>query len=295
MKLHVPAHLLLQVISLASFLTAGSSAELPGAGPISALGMYDLHEKNPIIVKLPKALKEISGVTMTADGRMFAHNDEVGRIYEIDYSLGVIIKQFSIGSMTVLGDFEDITIVGDRFFLLSSDGRLYEVREGKNAEHVKYKSYRTGLSVRNNVEGLCYDPDTNSLLLACKNYPGEGYEHTRTVYSFSLSSMTMAKDPRFVVSLKTIKREFGLADFRPSGIARHPKTGTFFLLDSRGLSILELSPKGEILAHASLPVNIHRQPEGIAIGTDGALYISDEGIKHGILVRYQPIKSTGKH
>ena len=39
---------------------------------------------------LPDRLGEISGLTLTEDQRLFAHGDEFGRVYEIDYRRGVV-------------------------------------------------------------------------------------------------------------------------------------------------------------------------------------------------------------
>ena len=46
---------------------------------------------------LPPELAEISGLALTPDGRLFAHNDETARITEIDYRRGTVIKHFSVG------------------------------------------------------------------------------------------------------------------------------------------------------------------------------------------------------
>ena len=34
---------------------------------------------------LPKELKEISGLALSSDGKLFTHGDELGQIWEIDY------------------------------------------------------------------------------------------------------------------------------------------------------------------------------------------------------------------
>lgn len=248
--------------------------------------MYDVATRKPAILELPRELSEVSGLAMTSDGRLFAHNDEVGIIYQIDYTTGVILKRFSIGEHTLRGDFEDITIVEDKFFLISSNGRLYTFSEGRDGEHVKYEVFQTGLSSINNVEGLCYDPETHSLLLGCKDFPGKGFSRSRAIYSFSLNTMKLEKKPRFMISLRELKRRFGLEDFKPSGIARNPKTGALFILSVHEPAILEVSPEGEVLGYARLPKIVHQQPEGIAFAPDLTLLIGNEGTKRGRLVKY---------
>jgi hypothetical protein len=56
------------------------------------------------------------------------------------------------------------------------------------------------------VEGLCYDPETTSLLLACKDYPGKGFEKNKAVYSFALHTITLDEKPRFLIPLKDIRK-----------------------------------------------------------------------------------------
>ena len=266
------------------------AADLPtNTIAFSALSSYDTAIKNPVIFNMPKELQEISGIAMTDDGRLFTHDDELGVIYQIDYNTGSVVKRFSLGIKPVHADFEDIAIVKDKFFLVASNGKIFKFSEGKNSESVAYEVYVTPLSSRNNIEGLCYDVDTYSLLLACKQFPGEGYDDSRAVYSFSLKKMKLEKEPRFLISLNELKNKFGMKGFKPSSITRHPQTGTFFILSAHEPSIIELSSRGEILGCVKLPESVHRQPEGITFAPDLTLFISNEGVKHGTIVRY-PVK-----
>lgn len=256
----------------------------------SALSWYDLEDKKPSTIELPRKLREISGLAMTEDGRMFAHNDESGVVYQVDYLTGKIIKSFSLGRFPVRADFEGLSIVGDRFFLATSWGNLYEFSEGNHGDYVAYKMYRTALTLAHDVEGLCYDSDTHSLLMACKEYPGKGYAKSKAVYAFSLDAMKLQKKPRFLLPLRKLTRETRHKLFNPSGIERHPKTGTFFILDAQGKSIVEVSPEGELLGQVTFGGGIHRQAEGITFAPDLTLLISDEGgTKRAELTRY-PLK-----
>jgi len=254
----------------------------------SALKWYDFDNENVDFVKIPDELKEISGITFTPDDRLFAHGDEDGDIFQLNPQTAQIIKRFSLGSMLVIsGDFEDIAYVNDRFFMVESNGKLYEFKEGNSGRFVNYKTYKTFLKSSNDVEGLCYDSETNSLLLLCKGSPGEGFRRQKAVYSFSLSSMTLDEKPRFLIDLKSIKKNTIENEFSPSGIAKHPASGTFFLIAAVGNSIIELNKDGEIINQKDLPEKIHKQAEGIAFMKDGTLYISNEGKdKTARLVRY---------
>jgi len=245
---------------------------------ISALDWYDISNEEPKVIELSGDLTEISGITFTNDNRLFAICDEDADVFEIDYNSGSIIKRFSLGSMLVVkGDFEDITFANDKFYIIESKGKLYEFNEGANGSFIDYKTYKTSLTSKYNVEGLCYDPETSSLLLACKEFGGEGLGKDKAVYSFSLSNMTFDEKPRFVILQKEIKNNTSEGKFNPSGIARHPETGTFFIIAARGNTIVEISKDGTILNQKDLPEKVHKQAEGIAFKTDGTLFISNEG------------------
>ena len=85
---------------------------------------------------------------MTPDGRLFAHGDEKATIHEIDPATGEVGKRFFLGNHTARDDFEGIAIVGERFFLISSLGILYEFREGDDREEVAYTRFDTGVGGR---------------------------------------------------------------------------------------------------------------------------------------------------
>ncbi len=245
------------------------------------LSKYDLDSKDPVILRLPKELKEISGITMTPDGRLFAEQDEQGIVYQIDIKTGDILKRFFLGDPPIRKDFEDIVYINNKFYLLNSTGNIYECEEGENGQTVDYKIYETGLSAANDVEGMCFDLETNSLLLACKGISGVDDEKDKAVYSFSLDSMKLSPEPRFMIKKSDIKNYFN-----PSGIQRNPKTGTFFIIAANGNEIVEISKDGEFIGKHELLKGIHFQPEGITFSPDNSLLISNEGKNIGSIVMY---------
>ncbi|PLX31312.1 MAG: hypothetical protein C0600_06030 [Ignavibacteria bacterium] len=62
--------------------------------------------------ELPKRLKEISGLAVDDRGRLFAHDDESGIVYQLDPMTGKIVKSFRLGRTLVTEDFEGIAIAG---------------------------------------------------------------------------------------------------------------------------------------------------------------------------------------
>ncbi len=247
-------------------------------GGKSVLDSYDIESTSPKVIELQSDLMEISGITFTKDDRLFANGDEDADVFEVDYTSGKIIKKFYLGDLLVVkGDFEDIACVNEKFYMVESKGKLYEFSEGENGKSVEYKTYKTELNSKYDVEGLCFDSETVSLLLACKEFGGEDIGKDKAVYSFSIVNKTLNEKPRFVIPQKEIKNNTSEGKFNPSGIARNPISGTFFIIAARGNTILEVSKNGDILTQKDLPEAIHKQAEGIAFKSDGTLFISNEG------------------
>ncbi|HEX9658080.1 MAG TPA: SdiA-regulated domain-containing protein [Bacteroidota bacterium] len=251
------------------------------------LDKYDLSNKAAVVVNLPRKVNEASGLAVSSDGRLFTHDDERGVVYQIDHQSGEALKKFFVGTLTAHADFEGIAIAGDRFFMVTSGGNLFAFNEGADDERVKYDIYRTPLTASNDVEGLEYDPESNALLLPCKKYPGKGSEGYKAVYAVPLETMKMEKQPRLLIPLSAVSEKSRKGNFNPSGIALHPRSGTFFIISADGETIVELTKDGVVLGQRELSKKINPQPEGIAFAPDFSLLICNEGQgKTGYLVTY---------
>lgn len=254
------------------------------------LSKYKISGAKPRQVELSKKLKEISGLALTSDERLFAHGDEIGTIYQIDFKTGDIIKEFQLGDKKVEEDFEGISLANGKFYLVVSDGNLYEFEEDKDGGKVDYKIFETRLKQKYDVEGLCFDPETNSLLLACKEFAGKDLEKSRAVYSFDLEKKELSEEPRFVISLSKLEKKWNVDEFKPSAIEKTP-SGSYLILGGKGLVVLEISSKGKIIDEMILSEEYHHQPEGIAILEDGTLVISDEAGKGRATLTFYNYKS----
>ncbi len=253
---------------------------------------YSFSDEHSRIITLPKKLNEISGLAVTGDDRLFSHNDEIGTVYEIDISTGKIINEFYLGKKKLKKDFEGITAVNDSLFLVTSSGVLYKFNYPDDERNVEYIKVETFLSAKNNVEGLCYDKVTNSLLLACKEYAGKNLKEYKAIYSFDLSRYKLQKEPRFLINLDSLKNKFNINNFSPTGIEVHPKSGNVFVLSSHDKVIVELSSNGELLNAVKLKSKNHHQPEGIAFLPNLALLISDEGKDKNAKLTIIPIRNS---
>ncbi|MCH8033833.1 MAG: SdiA-regulated domain-containing protein [Bacteroidetes bacterium] len=238
---------------------------------------YNFSEEHSRTITLPKQLNEISGLAITGDNRLFAHNDEIGTVYEVDIKTGKILYQFYLGKKKLKKDFEGIAAVNDSLFLVTSSGVLYKFNYPDDERNVEYIKVKTFLSAKFNVEGLCYDKATNSLLLACKDYAGENLTEYKAIYAFDLSTYILNEEPRFLINLDSLKNKFNINNFSPTGIEVHPNSANIYILSSHEKMIVELSSDGELLNAVKLKSKNHRQPEGIAFLSDLSLLISDEG------------------
>lgn len=254
-----------------------SSLLSPGFfNPDFTFSRYDFENGNPKQLELSKELNEISGIAFSESGGLYAHNDEKGIIYKLDPSSGKIIKKFYIGNNLIKEDFEDIAIIKNKFYLITSAGKIYEFEEAANDGKAEYKAYDTGVTDAVEIEGLCYDEASNSLLFAGKTSPAKLKDY-RFVFSFSLEKKESAKEPRFQISLKELKEKFGIKVLYPSAIGFNASANTFYILNGKGKpAIIELDSKGKVLNAANLNPKANVQPEGIAFSASGSVYISNE-------------------
>lgn len=245
-----------------------------------ALTLPDSVETDAPVLRwiLPERLREISGLVLTGDGRLFVHGDEVATIHEIDYRRGVIMKEFSLGSPAVRGDFEAITMVRDTLVLLTSDGMLYWFTEGVDSGTVAYTRIDTGLGTQCEFEGMAHDSVANTLVLACKNVRTDGLDNALVLYHWSPEPGAMAPGqsrPPVVVPLTAIIGTRDWNDFQPSDLTINRLNGNYLIVAARQQGLVEITPAGEVVASRSLPPG-HAQAEGIALTSDSVFLVSDE-------------------
>lgn len=226
---------------------------------------------------LPPELSEVSGLALTPDGRLFAHNDEAARITELDYRRGTVIKQFFIGKQGLRGDFEGLAYAQDRFFLLSSDGILNEFREGSDGERVDYTAHDTHLGKECEFEGVAYDSTANSLILACKNVGGKKFKDMLVLYRYSLADSAAERITELTVPYSEAIGKNGWKQLRPTDITVDPSSGNYVLVAAQEKALVSLTPAGVVVFSRPL-TGRHPQPEGLAITRDSILIIGDESI-----------------
>lgn len=268
--------------SFGSLLLGIGAALMPactGAQTSTIPDRYDL-ERPQARYEMPGRLDEISGLALTPDGRLFTHNDEEAVIYQVDLASGSVTDGFRLGETAVKGDFEGIAVVGERFFLVSSIGILFEFREAGPGESVPYRETDTGLEDICEVEGLAHHRADSALLLACKQNPDDSQV---VIHRLPLDPSRGELAP-LRIPQDRIRDAGGSREFNPSAIVVDPRTGHLVLLAARQEQILEITAGGEVVSLYRLEKSRHPRPEGVEFAPDGALLISDEKDKESAAV-----------
>lgn len=225
-------------------------------------------------VRLPRELREVSGLAWTTDGRLLAHNDEVAILYELDPTTGAIRRQWPLGQPAPKGDFEALAVTDGGLALAASDGTVFDLALTPNGAPSIRGTIRTGVGRSCDVEGLAAHADT--LFLACKQPSGKHIviHRRRRVDGAPLGAPIR-------IPLAALGKASSL---NPSELTRDTRSGHFLMLAARQRMLFELDATGQPVDRRRLATG-HRQSEGLALGPDGTLYIADEG---GTLALYRP-------
>jgi uncharacterized protein YjiK len=241
------------------------------------LALADANPTKPVPVAewiMPPELKEISGLALTSRGTVLTHDDNVGRVYEIDPKTGILLKGFSLAG-GVRGDFEAITIAGPDVYLLRSNGKIYKFKEGADASQVPYTMYDTGLGKECEFESMAYEADSSRLLLACKKFLQKDAAKEVLIYRVPLPLGAGSAITAMQIAMKDVIGSNKWKNFHPSDINIDPFTKNYVIVASKEKGLIVVTPDGEVVRSQPLPGD-HRQPEGIAVTPDSLLLVSDE-------------------
>ena len=270
----------LTFIYLFSFQTCGwgqSKSDLP----------YQLDKPNHVY-RLPSVLEEVSGLTYYSANVLATVNDEQGVVFLYDLSSKKITEKIRFEKN---GDYEGIERVGDHLYIVRSNGKLYKFHVGIEGE---VEEIDGPFGSKNNIEGLGYNKNTNSLLLALKGDAeiDKNKIDGKAVYAYDLTSKKFSKKPILVLQDKDLERVLGAnsAKFRPSGIAVHPLSGEIYMLASVGSALVVFNPDGSPKNLSILKRSIFPQPEGITFSPQGDLYISNENQDGGTILHFTMMK-----
>ncbi|MDQ3082912.1 MAG: SdiA-regulated domain-containing protein [Gemmatimonadota bacterium] len=225
---------------------------------------------------LPRELREVSGLALTADGRLLAHNDQRGRVYVLDPLRGVVVKRFFLGEKGLRGDFEAIAVAGKSIYMLTSKGDLYQFEEGKDGAEVRSVMHDTRLGKECEFEGLAFDSANSHLVLPCKNVMMKGLKDQLVLYRWYLPESAAPRMSMLKIPQSTVIGQNAWKEFRPTDITIDPATGNYVMISAQEKGLVEITPTGEVVRSIPLPGR-HPQAEGVAIAPSGILIVADEG------------------
>ena len=256
---------------------AGAVRDAPPSLAAPFLDAFEPEGEGVAQHRLPRALGEVSGLAVDERGRLFAHDDERARVWRLDPLTGEALASFTLGAASgVAGDFEGIAVMGERFFLVTSQGTIVEFREGADGAVMPFQATATPLADACEVEGLAADAARGRLLLACKAAPGG--RRADGVRVWELPADTLGAAPRVRLSLPfDALAPLGLEVLHPSGVELLPGGRGLLLVAAEERVLVEFGADGTPLAVLELRRSRHRQPEGLALDASGALLVADEG------------------
>lgn len=267
------------IVAVVTLLAACADPTPSPAQPAS--GAQTLFARDPVRQwRLPAALAEISGLAATADGRLFAHDDERAVIYQIDAAQGRLVSSFAVGAPET-GDFEGLAITRDGvFWLVTSTGALLSFREGADGAHVDSERFDSGLRDVCEVEGLAHLPTDESLILACKRMESRDMRDGIRLYAWR---------PGETASLwrsireRDVTEAAGVAKFQPSSVEIDASTGAFVVLSARDGAVAWFDADGSLRSAWALGPE-HAQAEGVTLLANGQLVLADEAARGGALL-----------
>jgi uncharacterized protein YjiK len=235
------------------------SADIADAG-------YDFNRAE--VVSLKKKLREISGIAVLEEGKLAAVQDESGVIYVLDEKSGEVLETIDFAGK---GDYEDIAVTSDYFFMLESSGIVYRV---PRKDETAVESYALGGKKKKEFESLY--PDGDKLVLVCKTCGHD--DKSKEAYCFDLKKLEFESSTCLTIELNAVLRKMPAGTLlKPSAAAINSVDGKLYVLCSVGKSLLRCTREGIVEQIIPLDEKLFRQPEGICFKADGTLFISNEG------------------
>jgi uncharacterized protein YjiK len=233
---------------------------------------YDL--ASPVVVKLPQALDEISGVAYyPKDTAVFAIIDEDGLLFKIGLDKKQPIKKWDFDKKR---DFEDLILKDSVFYVLVSNGDVETIKFGKKDSIITNRSKFPDASKKiNEFESLYYDDSLQQMILLCKNCEDDG---SKIVTAWTYNITTQEYAPAFTIDMLPIAEKLGSRKLKlkPSAAAINPATGELYILSSIEHLLVVTDRHGAFKELYQLDPALYKQAEGIAFTPAGDMIISNE-------------------
>jgi len=243
------------------------------------------------LLRLPKVLREVSGIVALAQDRLLCVQDEVGALFTVSL-LGAASSSEPFGPK---GDYEGLALVGAVPWVLRSDGALLELARVADGWQV---ARTVRLPERySDWEGLCWDQAEARLLCMPKDRAGADKEQSdeRPVFAVDPRSGEVAAKPALVLSRKALiaaaaagghvvptrtndKGRVRVAlELACSELCLVPGKRELLLLSAVDHLLLRVDFEGRLLATRLLDPELLPQAEGMTFLPDGRLVVASEG------------------
>ena len=217
---------------------------------------------------LPSALSEASGLAPAANNTVYLHNDELGEIYRFNPRTNSIFKVASISWPPVGEDFEGIAGYGTSLFLVTSDSRLFEIRDfAPREDHqvVGARRISTGLENQCEFEGL-YNL-AGKLLMPCKESKSDRNPNLFRVFAYDIKTEKVSKflelDPDKIEGVEIV-----------AATAFEANSTHYFVVSENYLITIDRDTlNGEAIKLSS---ELHKQVEGITFLDDGTVIVVED-------------------
>lgn len=274
-------HPVLFIIAAAMTAIAVSCNRVEALSFDPAIPGYGQTPQKTLLLKKP--LREISGIQDYNEKELVGVNDEEGILFFIDKATG----KYRVQPFGKRGDYEDIALTPKGFYVMKSNGDIHHVDLSSGKE---IGVYSRAFPRFVEFESICYDPETEHLLLICKSCgPEEPFIHA---WRFDLKTNSYDPAPVFSIAWKDIRRlgKDDTIECLPSSAAIHPVTGKLFIIASLGKVMLQCTRSGQLEAVYGINPDIFQQPEGLCFAANGDMFISNEGRQSKASLLLYPFK-----
>lgn len=230
-------------------------------------------------IRLPKFLREASGLAMLGESQVVLHHDNSALVWILDVQTSQL-SSTPLQNQALRGDFEGIAQVAGNLFMSTSHADILEFAPPYTSPPTQHSTQFKSLC---NFEGLAAlaNPDQGvTLLLPCK-YPkfveaGLPAAQDHLLYLFRHPLRDGAtKLPTLAIDTTQVLQTYGMKRLRPSAIA--VVNDRLLILAGKERVLLETTLEGELIAWRRLRWPRHRQAEGLTLSMDGTLIVADEG------------------
>jgi uncharacterized protein YjiK len=225
------------------------------------------------IIELQPELNEISGITYDWNKNCFlAINDEQGILFVLHPGDFKIQQELKFGKK---GDYECVTINGEKVFVLKSNGDVCSIALDKDSITQSIVSFYSGPATE--FEACIWNSERKILNLISKKSSADKEVQANNIYSYNPVNGEFLLENVAKVSWDKLREEgLTIKAFHPSGATVEPATGNIYVVSSIEKLLVIFKPDWTVISVHLLDEKIFRQPEGVSFDKAGNLLVTNE-------------------